>query len=241
MASTFETGHAKNLANANLLITNINQLGALYNPTNPKLLLVNLQNRYTLCAALQAAVNNALPPYTMAVNNRIAIFAPINKKLTALRKAYKATQGVTPALLEDFMTIARRLKGFRKSSTTTNPEGAEAQTQYSTSQMSYDQRTNNYGLLIAQLENTPNYNPNEVDFKISTLQSEKASMMQATQSVADTFVPLNSARANRNDAFYLSDDNLVDTFNNAKDYIASILDTKSVQYKAIVKIKFHKI
>ena len=39
MASTSEKGHAKNIANANLLNTYIVQLSAIYNPSNPKLLL----------------------------------------------------------------------------------------------------------------------------------------------------------------------------------------------------------
>jgi len=39
MASTSEVGHAKNIANLNLLNTNIIALGAIYNPSNPKLLL----------------------------------------------------------------------------------------------------------------------------------------------------------------------------------------------------------
>jgi len=40
---------------------------------------------------------------------------------------------------------------------------------------------------------------------------------------------------------YLSVDNLVDTFNKAKDYLFTILDSNSVQYKAIAKIKFKKV
>ena len=47
MASTSEKGHAKNIANANLLNTYIVQLVAIYNPSNPKLQLSNLQNIYT--------------------------------------------------------------------------------------------------------------------------------------------------------------------------------------------------
>ncbi|CAM3800801.1 hypothetical protein FLGE108171_15415 [Flavobacterium gelidilacus] len=47
MASTSEKGHAKNIANANLLNSQIAQLGAIYNPSNTKLLLTNLQNIYT--------------------------------------------------------------------------------------------------------------------------------------------------------------------------------------------------
>ena len=60
MASTSEKGHAKNIANANLLNTYIVQLVAIYNPSNPKLQLSNLQNIYTTALAHQEAVNNAV-------------------------------------------------------------------------------------------------------------------------------------------------------------------------------------
>lgn len=138
------------------------------------------------------------------------------------------------------MTIVRKLKGVRKTSiaTSTNPD--EAQANYSTSQMSYDQRTNNMDLLIALLQNTPNFNPNETEYKVVTYQDKKAQMLVKTQAVADTFVPLNNARSSRNNTLYLSDDNLVDTANKAKDYLFTILDASSAQYKAIAKIKFKK-
>ena len=241
MASTSEKGHAKNIANANLLNTYIAQLGALYNPSNPKLQLSNLQNIYTTALAHQEAVNNAVAPYSLAVDNRENIFEPVSKKITKLRKAYKTTEGVTPAQIEDFMTIARKLKGIRKVKNAPTTDTTEEQTQHSSSQMSYDQRTNNYDLLISQLQNTPNYNPNEAEYQIATLQTEKAQMLQATQGVANTFVPLNNARSIRNNSMYLSEDNLVDTFNKAKDYLFTILDSNSVQYKAIAKIKFKKV
>jgi hypothetical protein len=240
MASTSETGHAKNVANANLLNTHIIELGAVYNPSNPKLLLANLQSIYTNSFSQQAVVNTLVAPYSVAVDNREVIFAPQSKKITKLRKAFKATEGVTPVQLEDFMTIARKLKGIRKINNAPTTDTTVEQTQHSTSQMSYDQRTSNMDLLISLLQNTPNYNPNEVEYQVATLQAEKAQMLQATQSVANTFVPLNNARSIRNNTMYLSDDNLVDTFNKAKDYLFTILESNSVQYKAISKIKFKK-
>ena len=91
MASTSEKGHAKNIANANLLNTYIAQLGALYNPSNPKLQLSNLQNIYTTSFSHQESVNTLVAPYSIAVDNRENVFAPISKKITKLRKAYKAT------------------------------------------------------------------------------------------------------------------------------------------------------
>lgn len=241
MASTSEKGHAKNIANANLLNTNIIALDATYNPSNPKLLLTNLQNIYTTSFTQQEGVNNSVAPYSIAVDNREILFKPVSRKITKLRKVYKSTEGVTQAQLEDFMTIARKLKGIRKINNAPTTNTTEEQTQYSTSQMSYDQRTNNMDLLISLFQNTPNYNPNETEYKITTLQAEKAQMLQTTQAVANTFVPLNNSRSLRNETMYNSVDNLVDTFNKAKDYLFTILDSNSVQYKAIGKIKFKKV
>ena len=124
MASTSEVGHAKNIANLNVLNTNIVALGAVYNPSNTKLALVNLQNLYTTAVTQQENVNNLIAPYSVAVDERELIFKPLNSELTKLRKAYKATEGVSQAHLEDFMTIVRKLKGVRKTtlSTSTDPE-----------------------------------------------------------------------------------------------------------------------
>ena len=65
-------------------------------------------------------------------------------------------------------------------------------------------------------------------------------MLQATQAVADTYIPLNMARTSRNRSMYLAENNLVDTYNKAKDYLFTILDANTPLYKAISKIKFKK-
>lgn len=240
MASTSEVGHAKNIANLNALNTNIAALGAIYNPSNPKLLLTNLQNIYTSAFNQQKSVNNLVAPYSVAVNEREIIFKPLNRELSKLRKAYKATNDVTQVQLENFMTIVRKLKGVRKTAAvaSTNPE--EAQTTHSTSQLSYDQRTNNIDLLISLLQNTANYAPNETEYQVATYQAKKEQMLLKTQAVADAFIPLNNARSQRNNTLYNTTDNLVDLANKAKDYIFTILDANSPQYKTIAKIKFKK-
>jgi len=242
MASTSEVGHAKNIANLNTLNTHILALGNTYNPSNPNLAIHNLQALYTTALAQQQDVNNLVAPYALAVDEREQLFKPLSKEITKLRKAYKATQGVTPAQVEDFMSIARKIKGENrtttKSSQATTPQ--PEQTSHSNSQMSYDQRTNNFQQLIALLQNTPNYNPNETEYQVPTYQAKHALMLQKTQAVANTYVPLNNARSQRNNTLYQTENNLVDTANKAKDYIATILDTSSTQYKAIARLKFKK-
>lgn len=240
MASTSEVGHAKNIANLNVLNTNIVALGAIYNPSNTKLALVNLQNLYTTAVTQQENVNNLTAPYSVAVDERELIFKPLNSELTKLRKAYKATEGVSLAHLEDFMTIVRKLKGVRKTTLSTSTDPEEEKLSHSTSQLSYDQRTNNMDMLISLLQNTPNFSPNEAEYQIATYQAKKVAMLQKTQAVINAYIPLNTARSTRNNTLYISDDNLVDLAHKAKDYLYTILDANSAQYKAISKIKFVK-
>ncbi len=240
MASSSETGHAKNIANLNLLISNISALGSIYKPANSKIQLSNLQNLYDTALAQQEDVNSLLSPYALAVDAREAVFKPLNRDLSKLRKAYKATEGVTTQQLEDLMTIIRKLKGVRKTKLTSPTEPDQADDIHSVSQLSYDQRTNNMDALISLLQNTPNYNPNEIEYQVKTYQSKKNQMLATTQSVADTFIPLNNARSLRNATLYQAEDNLVDVANTAKDYLFTILDSDSAQYKAIARIKFKK-
>ena len=240
MASTSEVGHAKNIANLNLLNTHIASLGSVYNPSHPKLLLENLQDVYTKAFNHQQEVNTRLAPYSIAVDEREQLFKPLGKELTKLRKAYKSTQGVNQAQLEDFMTIVRKLKGIQKATVVAATDVEEEKISHSTSQLSYDSRTNNMDLLISLLQRTPEYNPNEVEYKVVTYQNKKAQMLQKTQAVADAFIPLNNARSTRNNTLYNCTDNLVDIANKAKEYLSTILDTNSAQYKAIARIKFKK-
>ena len=240
MASSSEVGHAKNIASLKLLNENIKALGVIYVPTNQKLLLANLESVYTNGFSQQKSVNVSLAPYSVAVDDRELIFKPLNRDLTKLRRSYKATTGVTQVQLEDFMTIVRKLKGVRKTplKESTNPE--EEAVNYSTSQLSYDQRTNNMDLLISLLQNTPNFNPNETEYKVATYQDRKDKMLSTTEAVSKTYIPLNNARSLRNTTFYNGPDNLVELANAAKDYIFTILDTSSAQYKAIARIKFKR-
>ncbi|UPT71872.1 MAG: hypothetical protein M0D53_06100 [Flavobacterium sp. JAD_PAG50586_2] len=241
MASTSEVGHAKNIANLNLLNTHIAALGGIYQPSNNLLELSNLQEVYNSAYIEQQAVNTNLAPYTIAVDDREAIFSPLSRQLTKLRKAYKSTKDVKQPQMEDFMTIVRKLKGKKKyQKPAESTDSAADEINHSVSQLSYDQRTNNMDPLISLLENTPNYNPNEEEYKIPTWTNRKALMLRTTQRVADTFIPLNKARGRRNTIVYNREDNLVDLANAAKDYLFSILDVDSVDYKAIARIKFKK-
>lgn len=162
------------------------------------------------------------------------------KKITKIFKSFKASEGVDEKLVEDFMTISRTLKGTRKSKPKLEDNPEQASAAHSTSQMSYDKRTSNMDLLISLLSTTPGYNPNEPEYQISTIQAERTEMFNATQKVSDSFFTLNNLRSNRNNEMYIKSDNLMELFSAAKNYVLSILDSSSAQYKSISKIPFKK-
>lgn len=239
--NTSEKGHAKNLANAKLINSYITQLDKMYKPSNPGITKDTLQSIYEDALALHEKVSIALSPYKVAVTEREVLFVPLSKQVTKLKKAYKSTEGVSAAQLDDFMTYARKIKGMRKTPKSQPDNPQEEAASHSVSQMSYDQRTNSFSELIDFLETTPNYAPNEEEFSISTLKSQKDVMRLATEKVTNAFIPLNMARTDRNRRMYTDTDNLVGAYKTAKEYLLSILETGSTMYKAVQKISFTKL
>lgn len=240
MASKSEVGHAINIANLETLNSYNTALGIKYNPNNGNIRIDKMQVLHTRSYGEQGIVNAAIAPYSVAVDAREIIFAPLNKNLTKLKKAFQATEGVGPKEMEDLDTIIRLLKGERKPGDNKEKTPEELANQHSVSQLSYIKRNNNMDLLIALLENTPNYRPNEDEFKVATYRNWKLRMNDSTTQVNNTFITLNTARSNRNKTLYTNPDNLVDTANTSRNYSLSILETNSPEYKAIFRIKFQK-
>jgi hypothetical protein len=84
MSSNSETGHAKNVANYEKLITSITALGTPYNPSKASLKLPALNTQLTAAKAAIATVNSAEPAYKNAVSARDVAFAPLSKLITRL-------------------------------------------------------------------------------------------------------------------------------------------------------------
>lgn len=168
MASNSETGFAKNAANLASMITVFTDMGATYNPSNLKSAIANLQLIYNTATAAQTEVNNLAAPNTAARGDRDAIFDPVSKELTGLRKAFKATEGVTKDKLDDFDSIVRKYRGTNKGKKV-NPDPTIDS--HSSAHTSFDQRTNTIGELVALLTNTTNYNPNEPQFMVTYWQA----------------------------------------------------------------------
>lgn len=241
MASNSETGHAKNIANLKTFNTTARGLGLIYNPSNDQIELTKLELIYDSGFNDQNKVNTSEAPYSTAVGEREGLFDNFKKELAKIHRIYKSTKEVTPKQVEDLLTIIRKYRGVRKIPKSKSQDPEEQAKYHSVSQTSYDVRTNTMDTLIAFLKNTPNYEPNEVEFQVATLRNKMQQMLNATDLVSQTFTALNTARSNRNNSLYFNNNNLVDTANTARNYTLGILNKNQPEYKVINKLIFKKI
>ena len=243
MTNTSETGHAKNVTNLESLITSIVALETSYNPSRDSIKLPALQALLTASTESLNAVNIAQAAYSNAVAARKVAFEPFSKLITRVMNSLKAS-GASTQVVQSARTIVRKLQGRRASAKITEEEkkALEAEgkevNQISASQMSFDNRIENFDRLIMLLSSIPLYNPNEAELKVETLKTLHNQLKEKNTEVILPIVQLSNSRMNRNKILYNENTGLVDVALDSKTYIKSIFGATSPQYKQISKLRF---
>lgn len=243
MASTSETGHAKNVANFEKLIAETSAFGENFNPSKASLKLTALNTQLATAKAAIAAVNSAEPAYKNAVSARDAAFAPLGKLITRINNALKASD-TTVQEDESALTLVRKLQGRRATAKKTEDEkkalAAEGKevVEISSSQMSFDSRLENFDRLIKLLSSIPAYAPNEADLKVDALAALYNDLKSKNMAVINAEIPLSTARIARNEVLYKQNAGIVDITVDVKNYVKSVFGATSPQYKLISNIKF---
>ena len=191
-------------------------------------------------------VNSALPPWQNAVNEREIVFTPLSKLVTRIINALDASD-VSKQVVEDAKAIARKLQGRRASAkqptVPDNPATPEDESSksISASQMSFDNRIENFSKLIDLLKAQPTYIPNEVELQTATLDTLLTDMKNRNTDAINTYTPLSNFRIARNSILYAAVTGLVDDAGEVKKYIKSVYGGTSPQYKQVSKLKFTKV
>jgi len=246
MASTSETGHAKNAAFFDELISFAVAIGATYNPTKATLRVTALQALSTSAKNAISAVNAAVPAYVAAMAAREVAFEPLSKLTTRVINALKATDSTTQ-IDESARTLVRKIQGSRSTPKKSDEQIAALAAkgtvvkEASSSQMSYDSRLDNFDKLIKLLGAIPQYNPNEADLKVAALTVVYNDLKAKNTAAVTAAIPLSNARLTRNDLLYKTNTGLVDTALDVKTYIKSIYGASSPQYKQIAKLAFKNV
>lgn len=238
MPSTIETGHAKNVANFQDLLSLINGLGAAYNPSKVSLQLPALTALHTQATSDLASVASLSVAYNNAVNVRSALFQSLRPLATRIISALKATDASTE-LIKDAVTINRKIQGKRAQAITTPTDpNAPAPLTISVSQVSQDQLTEHLFKLIELLKSEPSYNPNETELSITELSTYQQQLKTESLNVSNAYTAVANARIARDKTMYKPKTGLVDKALEAKSYIKSVFGSSSPQYKQIAKVNF---
>lgn len=245
MATNSDINHAKNVTNFETLISVVVSLGATYNPSKDSLKLPALQTLHSAATDSMTALKNAESVTSTAVDTRELAFKSIGSLFTRINNALKASNSTVQAD-ETAKTIFRKLHGKRASAKLTEEqkaallaEGKEVN-QNSNSQMGYDDRVENFESLISFLQTVPEYNPNEEELKITTLQALLSDLKAKNISVMQNRIAEDTVRGVRKSVQNTPLTGLVDIANDVKSYIKSVFGVNSTQYKLVSKLRFVK-
>ena len=246
MASTTETGHAKNVSNFDELISFATGYGATFNPSKASIKVPALQAQSTASKSAVSAVNAALSAYSNAVSAREVAFEPLSKLSTRILNALKATDTSTQ-VDESAQTFIRKIQGKRATPKMSDTEkqalaaDGKVVKESSSSQMSYDSRLDSFDKLIKLLTSVTLYAPNEADLKVAALSALYTDFKTKNAAVVNANTALSNARILRNDVMYKPNTGLVDVALDTKAYIKSVYGASSPQYKQVSKLAFKVI
>lgn len=234
-----ETGHALNVARFAKMIEFVKSYGALYQPTNPVLVVSELQLALDDAEATMDGVIAANGPLKVVINARETAFEGIRKLTTKVVNSF-AVSGVTDNAVEDARGLKRKLDGTRKKTLKDDPAtpGDESEG-ISVSQQSYTQLVEHFDNLINLLVSDGHYHPNENPIKITTLQTLSANLKTKNQAVLVKLPALANARIGRNNILYGSG-GICDRAALVKKYIKSVYGGDSPQYHEVGGLKFSR-
>ena len=241
MASTSETGHAKNVANFQDLIEFVTGYGATYNPSKNTLKLPQLTTLKASAESNLADVISKNTNFNNKVNERIIAFSGLKSLSTRLVNALQTTDASNETI-EDAKGYNRKMQGKKASSsqTPTDPN-TPAPSTISTSQQSYDQLIQHMASLNSVLIAEPSYTPNETELQVATIQTKITDLTAKNTAVATAYTNISNSRIARNETLYSNTAGLVETANEVKKYIKSVFGATSPQFAQVKGIEFKKI
>ncbi|HND43449.1 MAG TPA: hypothetical protein PKX51_14110 [Cyclobacteriaceae bacterium] len=245
MTSTSETGHARNVAAFEDLISFCTAYGASYNPAKAALKTAALTAQLTAATTAVQAVKVAKTAYDNATNARELAFKPLKPLVTRVVNAMAASEASKPTLA-DVKSVNNKIQGKRakavaKPDAKALAEGATPVRTASASQQSFDKLIDNFTQLIATVSAEPKYVPNENDLKVPALNALLADMKAKNSAVINANTVVSNARIARDKVMYDATTGLFETALAVKVYVKSVYGATSPQYKQVGGLKFSNL
>ena len=235
-----ETGHAKNVANFEDLISFCTAYGAADNPVNPSLHLAGLNTLFTNANAALQDVRSKKISFDNATSLRQEAFKDLKALATRVVNAL-AVSGVSKPVLADAKTINRKIQGGKRKPLPPPNPGEPTPVQISNSRQSYDSLIDNFALIIQLVSQQPSYAPNEAALQVTGLNTKLNALQAANTSVANAYTEFSNAQLQRQQVLYAPVTGLVPIAVLCKMYIKSLFGGNSPQYRQVSPLEFKTV
>jgi hypothetical protein len=241
----YETGHARNVQHFEEMVAAATSWGAAYDPTNASILLAALSAKLTASGTAMDDVMASRAASATVSNDRENLFDPISKRITRCVAYYEST-GPAENMVDDVRSLKRKLDGARAKPLPSDdgpppPDGGPpAPTPISVSQQSYTQRVEHLDGIIELLSSDANYNPNETELTVASLQTTSTAMKAANTAVINAGVSLSGNLGSRDDVMYADSTGLVDLALLVKKYTRAAFGADSTEFSQISGLAFRR-
>ena len=243
MATQYETGHAKNVANLQKLIEQITTYTE-YNPPIENLKQVELSTLYQTAIATLNSIKTKTNANKEAIYIRQKLQTELKPKATRIIN-HLDILGLKEGTFAQAKSINKLIQGTKKTIKVV-PESEEQNENEnkktkSTSRQSFTETAENLSKLLQLVATIENYNPNIEDLKIENLNTYQTNLVNATQQVNQTEAELNTELMERNIILYNDENGLFETAQNVKKYVKSVYGATSPEYAKVTIIKFNNL
>lgn len=238
MASTSETGHAKNVATFQELISFAKGLGLKYNPSKESIQITALEAMQANAGNVLGGSKTAQTAFDNATGKRAMAFDGLRKLATRVVSAYSVY--ATEEELKDLKSIQRKMQGTRAGKLPKPAAEGQPQTDktISVSQQSFDSLMDHFTKIIETVKAHPAYKPNEAELTTDGLKDKLAELKNANAGVIDAYTIWNNSLISRNEVLYNPLTGLVALAAVVKNYIRSVFGHQSPQHKQVSALKF---
>ncbi|MCW3162850.1 hypothetical protein [Chryseobacterium oryctis] len=240
MASTSETGHAKNIANLQDLISFCKGYADQYNPVKESLKIDSLETLYQDALQKLTETQNKKTLFDNATDDRINAFKDLNPLATKIINSL-AVSGVSKLTVDNAKGFNKKLQGKSAKSTeiqTIAKDGEPTPKTISTSQQSYDSKIAHFSNMLQVLTESQEYNPNEEELKTTALQNKLTDLQAKNTALINAYTDYSNAKIKRDQKLYDPLIGLVQTAQEVKLYVKSVFGATSPQYKQVSGLQF---
>jgi len=234
-----ETGHARNVANFEELVLVLTTIGVSYNPAVKTIQIGQLNELTAQLKKNLQLINDKNGVYRDKIYARQNAYEQMNS-LSMRMVNTMAGLGLDAKLLTQAKSTLAKIRGSSSKKKKDLPaNGFPAPRTVSVSQMSFDQRKNNFSILIGLVNAQTEYKPNETDMQIGSLQKYVDTLEILNTEAIQAEQDLTIARQQRDMVLYIENTGALPLTQQIKAYVKGAFSAQSAEYMRVKSIAFN--